>query len=429
MSNFEFFVNNFDLLTYLLILPVVSFIYLIVFGRNCFGLLDPFSYYLFFSIMACTTGLFVVFNTDVSDAIKVQYVFTQILFLLGYYIFSHRKNISSGNLKISSDSVDEVTVEIFAIFLSVAVIFLQLYVYYRSGLPILSHSRLDFSGGDFMTLLLLRFKAVFFFPLVFSLYIMMFQSRKNILKRLSKIIILFFITFSILDGSKSALIIFLLIFGFYAYLSKSYGYMLPYKFLRKFGLLILFLSVLVALLIVYISEGTANVFMLIFSRFVMAGDVFYMAYPHDIYKQFSPASEWYISIFSSPASWFGLVNSSDVPSPLGFDLMSYHEGVDMSKGPNPRMNVFGLVYVGYYGSFFYAFIIGSILAFQKEVFFNYFNKSMTALVFYVGLLFCAIKIEPDFFNYLAALINLLPLAVVLYFCRLVALIITIKRNP
>ncbi|EHR1008860.1 oligosaccharide repeat unit polymerase [Vibrio parahaemolyticus] len=427
MSNFEFFVNNFDLLTYFLILPAVSFIYLIIFGRNSLGFLEPFSYYIFFSIMACSTGLFVVLNTDVSDAIKIQYIFTQILFLLGYYIFSYRKKISSGNLKISSDSVDEVTVTIFAILLSFAIILLQLYVYFRSGLPILSHSRLNFSGGDIMTLLLLRIKAVFFFPLIFSLYIVIFQSRKKALKRLSKIIILCFVAFSILDGSKSALIIFLLIFGFYAYLSKLYGYVLPYKLLRKFGFLILFLSVLVALLIVYISGETTNIFMLIFSRFVMAGDVFYMAYPHDIYKQFLPVSEWYISIFSSPASWFGLVNSSDVPSPLGFDLMSYHEGIDMSKGPNPRMNVFGLVYIGYYGSFFYAFIVGAILAIQKEVLFSYLNKSMTTLVFYVGLLFCAIKIEPDFFNYLAALINLLPLAVVLYFCRVVALIITTKR--
>jgi hypothetical protein len=427
MSNFEFFVYSFDFWKYIAILCIVTLLYLVVFKRSFIGVFEPFSYYLFFSIMAASTGLFVVLDDDVDVNILLQFLGTQILFILGYLACVTPKFNQVLVSRPFLTRLDEVTVIIFVSLLSFFIVSLQVYIYLKHGFPLFSHSRLSFADGDIVSGLLLRIKSIFFFPLVFAFYILAFQCRYRLFKNLAILLLFIFIVFSILDGSKSALVIFLLIFGLYSYISKMTGFDTPYQRLKRFWFLILSFSILTACLIVYLSKETASILVLIFSRFVMAGDIFYMAYPNDTYKLFIPHSEWYVNLFSSPASWLGLVSSSDVPYPLGFQLMSYHEGVQMTKGPNPRMNVFGLVYIGYYGSFIYAFFAGFIMAVLRNLGFIYFTKSSTLLVFYVALVFCAIKIEPDFFNFLAALINLLPLAFTLFFSRVIADII-IRRN-
>ncbi|MEZ8772791.1 hypothetical protein [Vibrio sp. 10N.247.310.17] len=234
-------------------------------------------------------------------------------------------------------------------------------------------------------------------------------------------------TFSILDGAKSAIITYLLYFGLFGYIYKFSGNNRPYLLLNKYGVLLMFLSIISALAVISIAGESNNGFMLLLSRLVMSGDVFYMAYPNEVYKLFIPDGEWYVNLFFSPASWFGLVDESDVFPTLGYQLMSYHEGYDIFKGPNPRMNVFGLVYLGYYASFFYAFIAGTIVGVLRNCTYDYFTRSNTKILVYASLVYCATTLEVDYFLFLASIINVIVMSIFILLCKVIATCCLNKR--
>ena len=94
-----------------------------------------------------------------------------------------------------------------------------------------------------------------------------------------------------------------------------------------------------------------------------------------------------------------------MPSPLGFDIMAYHNKVNLFKGPNPRHNILGYVYIGYYGGILFSFIIGLFFSFIRNKLYKILTPGPMGLVIYGSLLFSVIKIETDFYNALAALIN------------------------
>jgi hypothetical protein len=425
MSSFEFF-TQLNIPLYLICLLFSFFLYCLVYTRQYIGIFDPFTYYLFFSMFAFTTSVYLYIDGFVSEELFIHFILTQLFFFIGFSIPKPiditRKKYQPPNIFIIK-GIELRAIKWFFILFSSLTVLLQVKVYIEHGFPIFSESRLDFVGDDVFSKLLLRINDIVFASLVSISFVIIYVFPKRFtisMRRISYLFLVFLITCAVLNGSKSAIIKYLLLFALFAYVFNYIGVRNPKKVLKKYGIWIFGISILGALSIVIIAGEAENAGKLLLYRLVMSGDVFYMAYPNNVIDRFIDSNAWYVSLFASPAKMFNLIDIQDVPSVLGFDLMSYHEGYDLSKGPNPRHNVLGYVYIGYYGSIAFSFILGLTVSFLRNSSFSFLSRNTLGIILYINLVLISIKAEADYFNFLAGIINFFVLIILWSGCWLLS---------
>lgn len=139
----------------------------------------------------------------------------------------------------------------------------------------------------------------------------------------------------------------------------------------------------------YASGLSGAVFALLF-RMQSSGDVFFMAYPHELWKTLNGGNAFY-ALFGGSLIALRLIPPDMVPEPLGFQLFHNATGMSGMFGPNPRHNVFGLVYFGYWGSMLYSAIIGALMGVVRNVGFRFVRiGALSELIF----VFAAIAVVP-----------------------------------
>jgi hypothetical protein len=101
------------------------------------------------------------------------------------------------------------------------------------------------------------------------------------------------------------------------------------------------------------------------SRFVYSGDIYWYAYPDNIYK-IIPPNRPLEALFGDFLGLFRLYDWDELPSAIGLTLKRYHHPSDVISGSNARHNVFGLIYFGFYGSILFSFLIGVSISFVRN---------------------------------------------------------------
>ncbi|WP_432462975.1 hypothetical protein [Agarivorans sp. QJM3NY_33] len=390
-----FYAVNFESAIICLVISYLLFGLLVY--RQIYSVFDPAFFFFILSASGYSVVMLLWHKEKISDYYFFCFMISQVLFYLGWNIFSPRwkKQI---NRKIRIDSFSIVLYYIS----STLFILLQSYVYKIMGFPIFMDSRLDaFSSGGGIGIL----DRIIFVSSIFSFSFAAF--RLVYLKgwRFFDVIILIFFMFTkIVSGSKLSvleavfLIGLILMFHSRSVMNKSIE-------VRVQGKLYFFvlLSIPIALVVTYIqqssmSEQPLGVGILIgklLLRFVNTGDIFYLAWVDD-YLRYIPDRAGFFALFSDSLGAARLVPRSDLPQHLGFSVMLAHTSTENTIGPNARFNVFGLHYFGVLGLFIYSLILGVLVGYLRNRVRYRLPFTTSSLMLYTLLAYIALYIEQDF---------------------------------
>lgn len=418
MNSFDYFELVFEnWFLYLASVVIVFFVYFIVFKKYYISVLDPFTFTCFFSAMAITVPVFLFFVNEITVRLFISFVLTQLFFFLGFRIFSPIEiNKIEPRKKLDIDGQEIRFIKWFFIIIGFTNVSLQLFSYKLVGIPLLAESRLGIygeSGG--ISNLLKRILEVTSQCYIFLTIFFIYLERKNLLfKVYTTISIVIIVVFSVLSGSKGAFMTFGFAFFIYALYAVKWGdfsiFFTIKKFIIKFGVV----ALLLALAVIALSEESGNPFIFLLFRIGQSGDVYYMAYPNEIVDKI-PSLNWFIGLFASPLSLFGLIPRAMIPDPMGYFIMQYHYPNIEFRGPNARMNILSYVYFGIIYSPIYCFIIGGLLSFFRNRLFYLLPSNIFGCIVYFLFLNAALKLEPDFHSSLADFINILIILPVFVF--------------
>ena len=409
MDTFEYFgLVTENLVTFCFSLFLVILFYIIFLRRYFISILDLYSYYAFFSILSYAVPIFLFLIHKIEIKYFLSFISTQTAFFVGFCIFSPIKIKKYEDVKEVeyTDSQLSFSIRLFVLFSFINIV-CQLLSYSLFGIPLFAEYRLAVYGeAGGISNLLKRILDVSAQCHIFLTIHFLFQTKKaKWLKYLTYFSILFILIFSILSGSKGGFAVFGTAYFVYALYSLRSGRKQFFLGLRKFIIKFSFVFVAAAILVVYVSEDSENPLLFLLYRIGQSGDVYYMAYPNKVIEQI-PSTNWFIALFASPLSLLGLIPRTMVPESIGFFLMRFHNPLIEFKGPNPRMNIFSYVYFGPYLAIVYSFIIGLITSFSRNYLFKVLPKDIFGCIVYFLLLNVGLKLESDFHNALADLINM-----------------------
>lgn len=374
MNNFEFYnvaLNNISLF-FILLFFSISLHYLI-FRSQVKSILDPYFLAIISSIFCFTVVFLLFFTNNISLYLFLSYVLTQTVFFLGLYTFrvkNIKNDINIANLKSSKYS----SLIAFYFFSSVYIVS-QLFIYKIKGIPLFMESRLETfaSGGGAGVLGRISDVSSIFSIYTFFLVINIDKFRISEVPKYL-ILLLIFITF-FLSGSKSSFLIVFNVFWCYIIFSKINGgdYLSYFKLLKKNIKLIVILSLSVVFIIINVqssnpinaSENALNPFLALCLRFLHSGDIFWYAYPNNVYLNISD-NRWFSALFNDTLGLLRIQDWSKLPEAIGITLKNIHHPSDILQGPNARHNVFGLIYYGFWGGIFFSFFLGAVLSFIRN---------------------------------------------------------------
>lgn len=395
--------QNWDMM--LLSVLIVSLLYILLFKKYFLYIFDPLLYSIFFSMVGASTMVFLFIINKLEWQYFLFYLLTQGAFFFGFLLF---RPISAKKInKEQHKQYNILAIKYFYLITSILLITFQIFIYAFKGIPLFMESRLNVIGEDILFKFYNRLKDVFYIPVILLMFYFIFSRKHTSFKKYSFLVLSFVIVSNILNGAKSALISLVMIYFIFSIFQLKNNEQKSFNILRKHNKKIFILALLGAVIVVTFSEETTNPLFFILYRIFIGGDSFFMTFPYGAIENFVSRDNWFINLFASPLSLLGIISPNDVPSPLGFDIMAYHNKINLFKGPNPRHNILGYVYIGYYGSILFSFIIGLFFSFIRNKLYKMLTPGPMGLIIYGSLLFSVIKIETDFYNALADLINTL----------------------
>jgi hypothetical protein len=373
MNNYEFYdiaLNNIGLFISLLFFSV--FIHYIIFRSLVKSILDPYFLAVISSVFCSTVVYLLYFTSNISFYLFMSYNLTQFSFILGIFTFKQKiSNNKKENFKTEKSKNNSLVA--FYFFSSVYIIS-QCFIYKLKGIPLFMESRLEtFSSGGGAGVLG-RISDV---SSIFSLYafFLVIKIDKFRITEIPKyiILLLIFITF-FLSGSKSSFLIVFSVFWCYIIFTQIKGgdYLVYFQLMKKNIKWIILFSVVISTFIIYVQsnpdnagDNTLNPFFALCLRFVHSGDIFWYAYPNNVYLKI-PSNQWIAALLHDTFGLLRIQDWSNLPEAIGITLKEIHHPSDVLQGPNARHNVFGLIYYGFFGSIFFSYCLGVFLSFVRN---------------------------------------------------------------
>ena len=373
MNNYEFYdiaLNNISLFISLLFFSV--FIHYIIFRSLVKSILDPYFLAVISSVFCLTVVYLLYFTSNISFYLFMSYNLTQLGFILGIFTFKHKIPINKKKNLITEKSNNNSLIAFY--FFSAVYIISQCIIYKLKGIPLFMESRLEtFSSGGGAGVLG-RISDV---SSIFSLYafFLVIKIDKFRISEIPKylILLLIFITF-FLSGSKSTFLIVFSVFWCYIIFTQIKGgdYLVYLQLMKKNIKWIILFSIVISTFIIYVQsnpdnagENTLNPFLALCLRFVHSGDIFWYAYPDNVYLKI-PSNQWVAALLHDTFGFLRIQDWSNLPEAIGITLKDIHHPSDVLQGPNARHNVFGLIYYGFFGSIFFSYSLGVFLSFVRN---------------------------------------------------------------
>ena len=373
MNNYEFYdiaLNNISLFISLLFFSV--FIHYIIFRSQVKSILDPYFLAVISSVFCLTVVYLLYFTSNISFYLFMSYNLTQLGFILGIFTFKHKIPINKKKNLITEKSNNNSLIAFY--FFSAVYIISQCIIYKLKGIPLFMESRLEtFSSGGGAGVLG-RISDV---SSIFSLYafFLVIKIDKFRISEIPKylILLLILITF-FLSGSKSTFLIVFSVFWCYIIFTQIKGgdYLVYLQLMKKNIKWIILFSIVISTFIIYVQsnpdnagENTLNPFLALCLRFVHSGDIFWYAYPDNVYLKI-PSNQWVAALLHDTFGFLRIQDWSNLPEAIGITLKDIHHPSDVLQGPNARHNVFGLIYYGFFGSIFFSYSLGVFLSFVRN---------------------------------------------------------------
>lgn len=407
MSSSDFFVLLFSNLdNFLIALFLTSFVYIVLIKIFTEGVLDPLFMVFIYSAFCFFTVLILFFNDAIQGRYLFSYLSTQFSLYLGMAFFGSKIGFIQKRRNTETNrSVIDLNAKLIFYFFTMLFVTSQLYIFFTQGFPIFMPSRLDYlSSTAGLIKVFSRIKDLIFIPYLICLFYMLSYGSKY-LNRLSIVLILFTVFSVVMNGGKSSLILIASVFFIYSlYITKNNDFKSVF-FIKRNVKKILLISIFAALFISFLTISEVNPFILIYYRLFSSGDVYFMSYPNGIIESLKNNNEWYINLFSSPLSIFGLLDAGFKTENIGFTLKNITEGVQSNTGPNSRFNIVAYLYLSPLSSMLFSFLIGLFISAARVLFYKKIKFSLNSLIVYASLVFSACRFETDYFNAQSNLIN------------------------
>jgi hypothetical protein len=374
MNNYEFYdvaLSNINLFFIFIFSSIL--LHYFIFRNQIKSILDPYMLAAISSVFCLAVIFLLYFSNYISFYLFLSYILTQVAFFLGLYTFRVRKKINVTKKIVPNNNKYSNIVAFY--FFSVIYIICQVVIFEIKGIPLFMESRLETFANGGGTGILGRISDV---SSIFSLYtfFLVIKIDKFRFSEIPKyiMILLIFITL-FLSGSKSSFLIVFSVFWCYINFTQIKGgdYLSYFKLIKENIMPILIFSLIIVLIIIKvqtsnlnnISENALNPFLLLSLRLVHSGDVYWYAYPSNIYLSIN-GDRWFSALFTDTLGLLRIYDWDKLPEAIGITLKNIHHPSDILQGPNARHNVFGLVYFGFYWSIFFSYSLGIVLSFIRN---------------------------------------------------------------
>ncbi|GHT86692.1 hypothetical protein FACS1894137_12620 [Spirochaetia bacterium] len=378
MHLFDFFstylLPNIDL--YFKVLLIVALIYLIIYKMFCVNIEDMIT--LIFPYLGVVFSTAIVTFLFILKIIEYKYFInfltTTIVFYSIIIFFSNKfKKIYKCRKKEHAYSNGK-SVFIFSLLCIIFFIILQ---YMRIEIIGARTAVTKGSGTGIIIRLLTVFSPIAFFSF---LYIMFYgNSKQRII--IFPLFVIPYIYFSLQGISKSAFIGILI--NLYIFLLLNIGNKKVQVTVKKLTIPLLFFGVLGGIIIVILltSTGFIQAVSILLQRFVAFGDVYIYAYINKNIDNFEQVS-FLKYLFSDGLRTFRLVDISyvnDVEIPG--KLMNMVYGAGTTGGPNPRFNIVGYAFFGFFGSILFSVFCAVLFVIVRCIFLGSINGSFQKQLF------------------------------------------------
>lgn len=387
---------------YVTILFLSASFNLIIFRNYTLSFIDPNFLYLIYSTFGTATVIF-LFKIDlISNKYLVSYCATQLAFIIGVILIRPPAGLMENDTlsvstptqkKITVVRLDEAMVSLYLLS-CLTTILGTLIGYYAGGVPLFAESRLGlYSDG---TGIVSRFTQAASLVCLFFLFLRTSfrTSSASALKLIDFFMVVFFLITSILSGSKSSFLNLAFAY-FFVHIFFRYHGLNPVGEIRFFGRggVILMFAFFVVMLMGMMTESDSFIVGLVI-RFVMSGDIYFMAYPNDVISQI-PAHNWFLSIFQDSLGMLRIVPWDSLPGSLGGSLFKILDPLSAVGGPNSRHNVYGVFLFGVIGGCIYSFLLGVLLGVSRFFTLRLLRASPWHGLFYFLMAFACSSVEID----------------------------------
>ena len=438
MNNYEFYdvaLNNISLFFSLLFLSI--FLHYLIFRSQVKSILDPYFLAVIYSIFSFTVVFLLFFTSNISLYLFLSYVLTQIGFFLGLYTF-RVKSIKNSITKTNSKS-NKYSSSIAFYFFSSVYIISQCFTYKLKGIPLFMESRLETfaSGGGAGVLGRISDVSSIFSIYAFFLVVKFDKFRISEIPKYL-ILLLIFVTF-FLSGSKSSFLIVFNVFWCYIFFTQIKGgaYLVYFQLMKKNMKWIILFSILISSFIIYVQsnpnnarDNPLNPFLALCLRFVHSGDIFWYAYPNNVYSNISD-NQWFAALFTDTLGLLRIQDWSKLPEAIGITFKNIHHSSNILQGPNARHNVFGLIYYGFFGSIFFSYFLGVVLSFIRNKLPYILRENFFGGAIFTFLMCRGASIDGDpmlTITYINNIVFILPLLYVMYLLLIEFLRINTIKN-
>lgn len=395
-------------------------VYYFIFRRIYLSILDPIIFTIVFSAFGFSVIWFLYFTGNIADRYLISYLLTQAAFIAGLFTFRSLKKdkiVSERNtFKLQNEGL---FLKLLFITSSSLYTIAQLVSYKVVGVPLLLGNHVDIYSSSGGWGLLGRFIDVLKPVSAITLVYFLFRRTSSISFYIYKYFFLvMLLVFFGLSGSRAEFMT--LGFILFCYILLNGNELKKYFLnIRKYEIgLILAALFFVFLTIVIQSRGDDGSFSslnVLMFRLVSSGDTYYFAYP-DASIEHLNSSKPFLALFGDIFSTLRIIPRADQPEPLGYQLYKLYYNNDITAGPNPRHNVFGYVYFGFYGSIIYSYLLGLLLSFvRNKLFFNFRKNALLQIAFIlIYLNLSVIETDaPSVFTNLENILLILPFPVVI----------------
>jgi len=355
--DFIFLLNHYWLI-YLLCLSLSFVLFLPILKFFRFQILDPYFINFILTIFANSVVIFLYSINEISLNDFIYFILAECLFWIGFLYNIKKEFKISNNFTITHEK--SICGGLFYFFL-VMFISMKAFTYLHFGIPLFLDSRLSLyaeSGGYGVMGRILPMLNIYCLFYAMEQFIVL--SAKKYSKYLFFLVIVIFIIDGILSGAKS---------GFLNVLYVLYFLSLKYKTITinmKDLILLFILTVIVGISGLILREMSLGESLgIFFYRFIASGDIYYYAYPDQMYR--------YIDI---PNIYLYIISPLLVPariidplpySSIGFQMFTivHPYYADALLGPNARMPILSFILFGWCGLIF-SFLSGRFISLLRR---------------------------------------------------------------
>jgi len=373
---------------YIIIAFLCILLYMAVYRRYIYSIFDPF-FMAILSAAFCAADVLFMYKFDLMapDPEKniMEFFTTEVAFLSGMSFVRPINFNLSGTIK----TVENIGFQkfVFCVFSSLFLMIQAISVCFI-GLPVFSGGpRLAYYTGGLGAIPILSNAMM---PVIALLAIhILCHPKRNLfwIYLLSLLDILGVFVFLFGTGAKSGILVLVeMVFFYLLYIRGNQNIVNITDKLKK-KMKQLFLIAFAAVFIVLYIQGSENVILSFFVRLIAFGDMFSYWYSAD-FTHYVTVDNYISDGLMGILAAIRIIDYNAVPTGISQQVLLYYAPpttVSIPMGPNPRHNILGNVYFGFWGAIFFSFALGFIASWVRNKLFYSMRSNLIKYIFYVQL--------------------------------------------